>query len=213
MQNTGKIGFIQTVLILGDSGFVKSNLKAHLSVRNVPYQSPSSAEINLKLRVSHKLLQKNFTPTTALVLLACITPDKGRGTTSVLDNIAIVQTVSEAIKVRRVGYVIYMSANGVYEDYQRPCHESILPTPRSLYGLVHLTRVTILREVCASENIPFIILRLGSIYGPDDPHGFYGPTRFLTQAQSENIITLFGHGEETRDHIYISDVVRVLDFA
>ena len=191
MQNTGKIGFIQTVLILGESGFVGSNLKAHLSVRNVRYQSPSSAEINLKLRVTHKLQQKNFTPTTALVLLACITPDK----------------------VRRVGHVIYMSANGVYEDYQRPCHESILPTPRSLYGLMHLTRVTILREVCASENIPFMILRLGSIYGPDDPHGFYGPTRFLTQAQSENIITLFGHGEETRDHIYISDVVRVLDFA
>jgi len=185
VQNTGKIGFIQTVLILGESGFVKSNLKAHLSVRNVPYQSPSSAEINLKLRVTHKLLQKNFTPTTALVLLACITPDKVRG----------------------VGHVIYMSANGVYEDYQRPCHESILPTPQSLYGLMHLTRVTILREVCASENIPFMILRLGSIYGPDDPHGFYGHTRFLTQAQSENIITLFGHREETRDHIYISDVL------
>ena len=211
VQNTSQIEFIQTVFILGGSGFVGSNLKAHLSQRNVSFQSPSSAEINLKLRVTHKLLGKCFTPTTALVLLACITPDKGRGATSVLDNISIVQTVSEAIKARRVGYVIYMSANGVYEDYQSPCHESILPTPRSLYGLMHLIRETILREVCASQNIPCMILRPGSIYGPGDPHGFYGPTRFLKQAQSENIITLFGHGEETRDHIYISDVVRVLE--
>ena len=160
---------------------------------------------------THKLLQECFTQTTALVLLAVISPDKGRDTASVLDNISMVQTVSEAIKVRGVGYVIYMSANGVYEDYQRSCHESILPTSRSLYGLMHLTRETCLREVCASENIPFMILTPGSIYGPGDPHGCYGPTRFLKQAQSENIITLFGHGEETRDHIYISDVVRVLE--
>ena len=211
VQNTSQIGFINNVLILGGSSFVGSNLQAHLSVRNVSFQSPSSAEINLKMLATHKLLQEYFSPTTALVLLAVISPPKGRDTASVLDNISMVHTISEAIKVRGVGYVIYMSANGVYENYQSPCHESILPTPRSLYGLMHLTREAILREVCASQNIPFMILRPGSIYGPGDPHGFYGPTQFLKQAQSENIITLFGHGEETRDHIYVSDVVRVLE--
>ena len=81
VQNTSQIEFTRTVLILGGSGFVGSNLKAHLSLRNVSFQSPSSAEINLKLHVTHKLLQKCFTPTTALVLLACITSDKGRGIT------------------------------------------------------------------------------------------------------------------------------------
>ncbi len=211
VQNTSQIGFIQKVLILGGSGFVGSSLQAHLSVRNVFFQSPSSAEINLKMLATYKLLQEYFTPTTALVLLAVISPPKGRDTASVLDNISMVHTISEAIKVRGVGYVIYMSANGVYEDYQSPCHESILPTPRSLYGLMHLIRETILREVCASQNIPFMILRPGSIYGPGDPPGFYGPTQFLKQAQSEKIITLYGHGEETRDHIYISDVVKVLE--
>ena len=81
MQNTSQIEFMQTIFILGWSNFVGSNLKAHLSLRNVSFQSPSSAEINLKLRVTHKLLQKCFTPTTASVLLACITPNKGRGIT------------------------------------------------------------------------------------------------------------------------------------
>jgi nucleoside-diphosphate-sugar epimerase len=44
------------------------------------------------------------------------------------------------------------------------------------------------------------------IYGLDDTHNSYGPNRFRRAAQKEGKITLFGGGEETRDHIHVDDV-------
>jgi nucleoside-diphosphate-sugar epimerase len=48
------------------------------------------------------------------------------------------------------------------------------------------------------------------IYGPGDPHGGYGPNKFIRDAGSIGIITLYGQGEELRDHIFIDDVGEIV---
>ncbi len=44
------------------------------------------------------------------------------------------------------------------------------------------------------------------IYGLDDAHNSYGSNRFHRAVQKDGKITLFGGGEETRDHIHVDDV-------
>jgi nucleoside-diphosphate-sugar epimerase len=48
------------------------------------------------------------------------------------------------------------------------------------------------------------------LYGSGDTHDGYGPNRFLRTAREEHRITLFGNGEEKRDHVYIGDLSRLI---
>ena len=54
------------------------------------------------------------------------------------------------------------------------------------------------------------VIRPTLIYGNNDSHNGYGPNMFIRLAQSNKNIKLFGKGEEIRDHVNISDVVKVL---
>lgn len=47
------------------------------------------------------------------------------------------------------------------------------------------------------------------VYGTGDTHNAYGPNRFVHTAMTQRQITLFGKGEETRDHIHAEDVARI----
>ena len=53
------------------------------------------------------------------------------------------------------------------------------------------------------------MLRPTLIYGAGDPHNGYGPNRFRRQAAKGEPITLFGEGEEKRDHVAVEDVARL----
>jgi UDP-glucose 4-epimerase len=59
-------------------------------------------------------------------------------------------------------------------------------------------------------KIPLAILRPSLLYGLADPHNGYGPNRFRRLAEEKKTITLFGNGEEKRDHIFIDDVAKIV---
>jgi len=81
-----------------------------------------------------------------------------------------------------------------------------LPSPADLYGVMHLAREQMAQ---ALNGIPTAVLRLTMVYGSDDTHNSYGPNRFWRMTKKNGTITLFGDGEETRDHIYIEDVAKL----
>jgi nucleoside-diphosphate-sugar epimerase len=49
------------------------------------------------------------------------------------------------------------------------------------------------------------------IFGAGDTHNSYGANRFRRVARKGAKITLFGGGEETRDHLYIEDAVALIE--
>jgi nucleoside-diphosphate-sugar epimerase len=55
-------------------------------------------------------------------------------------------------------------------------------------------------------QVPVLVLRPTVVYGLDDPHNSYGPNRFRRAATNDGKITLFGGGEETRDHIHVDNL-------
>jgi nucleoside-diphosphate-sugar epimerase len=79
--------------------------------------------------------------------------------------------------------------------------------PGSLHGLMHVTREGMLRH---GTKLPLAILRPSLLYGLADPHNGYGPNAFGRLAAAGQPITLFGEGEEQRDHVLIDDVAEIV---
>jgi nucleoside-diphosphate-sugar epimerase len=75
---------------------------------------------------------------------------------------------------------------------------------------MHIAREQMLAVTAAKAKIPFCIFCPCGIYGARDTHNAYGPTRFLRTAIKDRNISLFGQGEETRDHVYVEDITRLL---
>lgn len=85
-------------------------------------------------------------------------------------------------------------------------------TPASPYGIAKLVSEHYLRFFHATYGLPFVALRLGNIYGPrQNPHGEAGVVAIFTQKlfRGEQPV-INGPGEQTRDYVYVGDVVRAM---
>jgi nucleoside-diphosphate-sugar epimerase len=80
-----------------------------------------------------------------------------------------------------------------------------------LYALSRIVREKLLVEECGTTGVPLAILRPTAIYGAADTHNSYRLNRLLRLALREARITLFGRGEEERDHVYINDVTALAE--
>jgi len=104
-------------------------------------------------------------------------------------------------------HVLYMSSDSVYPFERATINEHTPSVPSTLYALMHRARETMLGNL---GSLPLAILRVTQVYGPGDPHRAYGPGRMVRSALNEGRIVLYGTGEETRDHISVSDVSSVM---
>jgi nucleoside-diphosphate-sugar epimerase len=68
---------------------------------------------------------------------------------------------------------------------------------------MHLAREMMVKS---ATKAPVAVLRSTLVYGAEDTHNSYGPNRLRRMAHKDGKITLFGKGEETRDHILVHDV-------
>ena len=101
--------------------------------------------------------------------------------------------------------LLYISSDAVYADDANPVTERSPLRPRRMHGMMHAARELMLRSELRQ---PFAVLRPTLIYGARDPHSGYGPNRFRRQAAKGEPITLFGEGEEKRDHVAVEDVAQ-----
>jgi len=122
-------------------------------------------------------------------------------------NIRMAEAVVTAVSHQSVAHVVYVSSDAVYGDSPARLAEHSATEPGSLHGVMHLARELALTQ---SLSIPIGILRPTLIYGVDDPHNGYRPNRFRRLAAEGKGITLFGEGEEKRDHVLVDDVAELL---
>ena len=93
-----------------------------------------------------------------------------------------------------------------------PQPESHPQRPLSPYGITKLVTEKYLYFYEQSYGVEHVALRFGNVYGPrQNPHGEAGVVaifseRLLDGEQPE----IYGHGEQTRDYVYVGDVVRAV---
>ncbi|MDI1270392.1 MAG: NAD(P)-dependent oxidoreductase [Polaromonas sp.] len=193
----------QRVVLLGARGFIGQALKKRLDVDEISNLALTSSDIDLASADAAPKLASLITAGDAVVMLAARTPDKGRDVATLMKNLAMMQNVCVAIEKSGCSHLVYFSSDAVYDSAVSRVTESTPPSPKDLYGVMHLTREVMARNL---KNIPLLVLRPTLVYGLGDTHNAYGPNRFLRSALKDKKIALFGGGEETRDHVHVDDV-------
>lgn len=194
------------VVLIGAGGFVGRRLAASLEATSTEVVQLSSKDVDLTTEGSSAKLSALLQAGDAVVVLAAITPDKGRGVDPFIQNINMAANIAEALKASEPSHVVYFSSDAVYSMDEALVSEATPAEATDLYGAMHLSRELIFKS---EVSAPVAILRPTLIYGAEDTHNSYGPNRLRRMARDKGKITLFGGGEETRDHIYVEDVVRL----
>jgi len=110
--------------------------------------------------------------------------------------------------------VVFTSTGGaLYGDAApMPTDEQRIPAPLSPYGASKWAAEAYVNTWSLSSGIPDAVCRLGNVYGPrQSPHGEAGVVAIFTHhLYTGQAPKLYGHGEPTRDYVYVADVVRAL---
>jgi len=126
-------------------------------------------------------------------------------------NVGGTINVLAAAREHGARHVVFASTGGaIYGDTERiPTPEDALERPLAPYGQAKLAAEGYLRLLGALHGVGVTCLRFANVYGPrQDPLGEGGVCAiFCGAAVAGRGVTVFGSGEQTRDFVYVGDVV------
>jgi UDP-glucose 4-epimerase len=129
-------------------------------------------------------------------------------------NVGGTVSVMEAMRDAGVKRVVLASSGALYgEQAHQPVTEDQPPNPDSPYGVSKLAAEYYVRTIGALWGIETVSLRIFNAYGPSQRTRPAHPPvvpQFLKQALSGGSLVIFGGGEQTRDFVYVDDVVEAL---
>lgn len=125
--------------------------------------------------------------------------------------------VLEASAAAGVTKLVFASSAAIYGDNPAvPKLESMLPEPKSPYAITKLDGEYYLDLFHRERGLETAAIRFFNVFGPrQDPKGAYAAAVpiFIEKALKGEDITVHGDGEQTRDFIYVKDIVGALSFA
>jgi nucleoside-diphosphate-sugar epimerase len=193
-------------VIIGAGGFVGGAICKRLAANGVNASALTRKQLDLLSDGAAEKLANMLQPQDSVVMVSAVAPVK---TASMLmQNMRMAEAVCAALTTNPVSHLVYISSDAVYADDANPVNESSYSAPSTLHGMMHAARELMLRS---STAVPVAMLRPTLIYGANDPHNGYGPNRFRRQAEKREPITIFGDGEERRDHILVDDVAALVE--
>ena len=109
------------------------------------------------------------------------------------------------------GKLIFASSAAVYGDNPNlPLKETERPRPLSPYGVTKATVEEYLRVYHELYGLPVVALRYFNVFGPRQGFNQYAGviSIFINRALAGEPFVIFGDGKQTRDFIYVKDVVK-----
>ncbi|MGI3781866.1 MAG: NAD-dependent epimerase/dehydratase family protein, partial [Janthinobacterium lividum] len=126
----------------------------------------------------------------------------------VRQNIEATQRLLEAAKdAPRLKRLVYASSSSIYGNAERyPTSEEDRPQPVSPYGVTKLAAEHLCSLYASNFGVPTVSLRYFTVYGPGQRTDM-AFTRFVRAAVLDDLITIYGTGEQIRDFTFVDDVV------
>lgn len=122
--------------------------------------------------------------------------------------------VIRAAHLARVDRLVFASTGGALYGHKAPLptREGTIRRPESPYGISKMVVEDYLGFWKRAHGLDYAILRPANIYGPrQDPLGEAGVVAVFTSAcLGRKRPTIFGSGTDTRDYVYVEDVVDAL---
>src|SRR5581483_644995 len=126
-------------------------------------------------------------------------------------DVNVVGTVRVLEAARRHGARVVFSSTGgaIYGECDGPADEASARRPLAPYGTSKLAAEEYLATWNRLYETEHVSLRFGNVYGPrQEPHGEAGVVAiFMGLLQGDGTPTIYGDGRQTRDYVYVGDVV------
>lgn len=202
------------ILITGSEGFIGSALTDRLqklgcAVAGFDIEKGNDIRDNEKLK---KAVQGKFN---AIYHLAGFSgSSKSNGDVQKcfqLNSVATANLISLILKYSPQTKLILSGSRLEYGKPQYlPVDENHPTAPNSAYGISKLASTQLALVFAQSHLLKTTIFRTSNVYGPHKQSGFKGYNvinYFIDEAKKGNALTIFGDGKQTRDYIYIEDLV------
>jgi UDP-glucose 4-epimerase len=129
-------------------------------------------------------------------------------------NVGGTVSVMEAMRDAGVKRVVLISSGAVYGfQAAQPLSEQTPPEPASPYSVSKLAAEYYVRTIGSLWGIETVVLRVFNAYGPGQPLPAAHPPvipHFLRQTARGGTLVIHGNGLQTRDFVYIDDVVEAM---
>ncbi len=113
----------------------------------------------------------------------------------------------EAARENGAKRFIFASSGAPIGECEPPIHEELAPHPVSPYGASKLSGEGYCSAYYRTFGVETVCLRFGNVYGPLSSHKSSVIAKFIRQALKGEVCEIYGDGYQTRDFIYIEDLV------
>ena len=129
-------------------------------------------------------------------------------------NVAGTVNLMEAIRDAKVKRIVFASSGAIYGKLDHiPYKETDEVLPGSPYAVSKLAAEYYIKEISNEAGVEAVILRIFNAYGPGQRIPLSHPpiiANYLLHAITNGSIVIHGDGTQTRDYVYIDDVVNAL---
>lgn len=130
-----------------------------------------------------------------------------------LANVIGILNYLEAARHREVKRFVFASSGAAVGEVEPPIHEEMPPHPVSPYGASKLSGEAYCSAYFRTFGIETVALRFGNVYGPGSNHKSSAVAKFIKRAMNKEVLEIYGDGTQTRDFIYIEDLIRAIRLA
>src|SRR5919112_3094623 len=117
----------------------------------------------------------------------------------------------EAARHNGVGRFVFASSGGtVIGEAEPPIHEEMVAHPVAPYGASKLAGEGYCSAYFQTFGLETVALRSGNVYGPLSGHKNSVVARFIKRAMDGEVLEIYGDGTQTRDFIFVDDLIRAV---
>lgn len=219
----------KNVLITGGLGFIGSHIADELINENkvIIIDNKSSGKVNNLENPDHKNLTiiekdindvnlnemlKNIDYVFHLAAMASVPLSIDNPEKCTRDNLIGTIKLLDACKANNVKKIIFSSSSSVYGDNENiPLKENEYPQPKSPYAASKASCELYLKTYHEAYGLNYVSLRYFNVFGPkQDKNSQYAAVipNFISDLLEGIRPEIYGDGEQTRDFIYVKDVVK-----
>jgi UDP-glucose 4-epimerase len=116
----------------------------------------------------------------------------------------------EAARGHDVERFVFASSAAPLGEIDPPVHEEMAPRPKAPYGASKLAGEGYCSSYHGSYGLETVALRFGNVYGPRSSHKSSVVAKFIRRAIQGETLEIYGDGQQTRDYIYVGDLVEAI---
>jgi UDP-glucose 4-epimerase len=116
----------------------------------------------------------------------------------------------EAARHNQVKRFIFASSGAPIGEREPPIHEELAAQPVSPYGASKLSGEGYCSAYYRTYGVETVALRFGNVYGPGSDQKNSVIAKFIRQAMGGETLEIYGDGRQTRDFIYIDDLMSAI---